>query len=1225
MAWRPGKTAPRLLEDLLTYDPRNEAVIGRNTLTDAPPVFDPEKSSSHTRYNGCRHAFMEKTEQSKLPDAGRPLEKSEKYKIATYCNQCRFHFDVTVDYSGQLYHGSPCPNNEFPLHHFTHVPSKENDKAGPSLSPQDSTYHFRCTAKDCPVEVYVRSRPPMFKTSWVDLLTNVDGLRARLAAAKSVDPNRALDINLALPWDGMQYLRKYIVDSLSPEVKHKMIPARNVKFMAAFGSDCDHVLLELGFVRVEAEDSNELKWRLPQCESSIGPFQADSHRSKLLDILAELDSLLLKRASSEIKQMKFAPPEPRPCLKDLERALGCLDYPKDPASRHIANKDIPEHPFYGSLGVLSDFSDQLVIFAYKRQIESDPSNTAYYFECIEDLAKGRNSETLATEVQILASQGQVNRKQVRQAYKYFNIDPDMSQTSDTFIINQYRARLADVSSNQERDMREMLRILGSARQSNEILHEASNSLETYAQALSWLDVQDNIADEFIVTMATIKLEDSGSQENARKAVRIIAEHRNSDALRIWLETGQLGHTEMDLAEAYRILDISDRTQEIDQGSLSVLFEVRMTDSSHPPAKLQEAYALISKSKFGMNEETSQHPPGNWPVGFQNIGNTCYLNSLLQYFFTIRPLRELVLNFDKYKLELTAENITKKRVGGREVSVVELEKAQEFVQELKKLFTGMITSTESSVRPEVRLACLALLSTGDEALQRRHSINNRGAGLGETNGTPFIGPMPMPTTNGASSPPQTETGDNKSDSTLVGDGSTPASSTEETDDALKAKDIQSTDLDAGVTEMDVSDADKPVTNGAMPAEPNRPPPVPPRPKAADTASTNVPADVEWAARQQDVAEVMNKVLFQLQCAIRPEVMSDGQVSDLTRRLFFGETTTTRTRNNKIERKKETWDTLFVNVNEGPRDIYKALDEEFDKGDIEEIKQDADHGILSKYENISVLPPVVQVNVKRVNYDTKKRETFKSHNHLHLEDTLFLDRYLEQTASVSAEELYSRRVKSWEWKKRLRVLQSRLQELKGDADSGELADTIEVTAEYLSGQEEEDEEESSQMAVDGESERAKLVAALRKRATELRHERDAIGDEIVELQDKIEGLFSDLQDHPYKLHAIFMHRGSAGGGHYWVYIRDFQNNMWRKYNDTKVDEVTNLQEIFGEDKTKPPATSTGVVYVQEGLSGKLTEAVCRQMAGEQEDVEMVDVIAGAGADTDADAEVIEGVEP
>ncbi len=52
---------------------------------------------------------------------------------------------------------------------------------------------------------------------------------------------------------------------------------------------------------------------------------------------------------------------------------------------------------------------------------------------------------------------------------------------------------------------------------------------------------------------------------------------------------------------------------------------------------------------------------NLPVGLQNIRNTCYLNSILQYFFTVTPIREVLLNWEKYGLENTEENLEKRRI------------------------------------------------------------------------------------------------------------------------------------------------------------------------------------------------------------------------------------------------------------------------------------------------------------------------------------------------------------------------------------------------------------------------------------------------------------------------------------------------------------------------------------------------------------------------------------
>lgn len=57
-----------------------------------------------------------------------------------------------------------------------------------------------------------------------------------------------------------------------------------------------------------------------------------------------------------------------------------------------------------------------------------------------------------------------------------------------------------------------------------------------------------------------------------------------------------------------------------------------------------------------------------PVGLLNIGNTCYLNSLLQYLFTVKAVREIIVNYENYKLELKDDEIQQRRIGGNKMQM-----------------------------------------------------------------------------------------------------------------------------------------------------------------------------------------------------------------------------------------------------------------------------------------------------------------------------------------------------------------------------------------------------------------------------------------------------------------------------------------------------------------------------------------------------------------------------
>ena len=170
------------------------------------------------------------------------------------------------------------------------------------------------------------------------------------------------------------------------------------------------------------------------------------------------------------------------------------------------------------------------------------------------------------------------------------------------------------------------------------------------------------------------------KEKALKAVTLIADARQSKALKNWLETGDLD-AEMDIGEAYRLLNIDDRTLE-DEVILSAYY-VAVADNPSSAELYNKAINAIGTARqsplilqaFQGVDVSTEPASSEWPVGLENIGNTCYLNSLLQFFFTLPELRNLVLHFDDVKMDLHSEGIASKRVGSRRITLQEIERAQ----------------------------------------------------------------------------------------------------------------------------------------------------------------------------------------------------------------------------------------------------------------------------------------------------------------------------------------------------------------------------------------------------------------------------------------------------------------------------------------------------------------------------------------------------------------------
>ena len=45
-----------------------------------------------------------------------------------------------------------------------------------------------------------------------------------------------------------------------------------------------------------------------------------------------------------------------------------------------------------------------------------------------------------------------------------------------------------------------------------------------------------------------------------------------------------------------------------------------------------------------------------------------------------------------------------------------------------------------------------------------------------------------------------------------------------------------------------------------------------------------------------------------------------------------------------------------------------------------------------------------------------------------------------------------------------------------------------------------------------------------------------------------------DYIYELFSILIHSGSAMGGHYYAYIRSFQDGNWYNFNDSSVTKIS-----------------------------------------------------------------------
>ncbi|RDW60418.1 ubiquitin-specific protease UBP2 [Aspergillus mulundensis] len=998
-------------------------------------------------------------------------------------------------------------------------------------------------------------------------------------------------------------LRAYIKDALDNSPRSKPISAVNKRFMMSFGVNgepCRDLFEFLGFTFRRDLDGF---WDPPRLSPWAHQPYTDEQRIFLDNVFYELSALIGLRSPVEKKgnQDDFTF---QPAIDDLYFAVDALDYPKAPRLNEFQMADAP---YYEDLGVVEDMSTSSILDAFSRQITVDRGRGPSYLQCLKEiglLRGGEDEETINRAVETACSEGNLYLdSDITEAYKYFGLGRDDQRLTEDSIIGTFYAYLSSVSSTQETEARRQLWRIGDSRNSERIKSAAEDRIATPEQAQVFLGVSDDTADDFVMTMFTAKVNDNPScRDVARRAVQLIAEARKSDVLKHFVKTGEMTAGEMDVGDAYLLLQIPDRNA--DEGAIMAAYTICVDDAPEQAEKYNQALAIIAKEKNspllgGMvpgYAAKPDHDLSNWPVGLQNIGNTCYLNSLLQFYFSVRPYREMVLDFEKYKMELDEESCQKKRVGSRGVSKKEIERSQKFLRELRVLFSDMISSPKEFVTPGQELARLTLISPSNEAAIRRRSTISAGqfGGLGELNGMPVLGPLGPPaiiseneTQERALGPEKTKlSSDEDSEDTLVSDGvknEIPATLNDDKeneppqDDAVmvdapneSTPRAESRDTQAAATSSDDS---------------NKPPPVPPRPTPQVDSQRQLIDEVEIGA-QQDVTEVINNVLFQSQCAIRPlSIAPDGEQLDQVKDLFYGKATSYILSDKGRRSKEEWWCDIKIDVATGPRDIYAAIDGAFD---IQKVS--VENSVAEQYATISKAPPILQIQVQRVQFDAVKKRSFKSTHHLDLKETIYLDRYMDTLNP----EILRRRKQTWEWKDHVRKLEARQSELlrQTESDGLDTATLLNSARDILN--------DLSEMKQDPDTARdainvdPALAPELDRLAQAAHDELKVLDQEITEYQAMISSQFDYSRQLAYRLYAVFVHHGSVEFGHYYIYIFDFERNIWRKYNDTYVTEVSDLDEIFKSQDRQNPPTPYFLVYVHDRMKDRLVSPVEREIA-------------------------------
>ncbi|KAI8964210.1 cysteine proteinase [Daldinia sp. FL1419] len=1131
--------------------------------------------------------------------------------VSVVCCRCRLHFHIRSNFNDPEAVHPYNVNGEHRGHMLFLCSKKSTDELRATQKGLEDVVGYAryiCVDDECRFNVEISVLPSRIPADDVNKFYDTQRMINNLARAKESDPERFSDFNDATTMKPEAMLRRYLTDSLQRPTDQKLrVNKRNKKFLVCMGNDFDDLLKSLGFQEDIDTESDEPYWLIALSEEEQNPTKVGTLRARREDARAELDIL-----------------NGEPTVPAWDKLLQVFqgDFPNGSVDGNITAVAESDVALLGCLEIYEPliFSWAAILLAKIRPRYRDKYLDAA-LRCIQN-----RSDDASTEIIMYRSRFDETSPidvGVQEAFAFFGASPSDDVTPD-WVFTRY-CDMAKYNT------------------SDEFKAQASQHLLAMSTFLGRNIVDDT--DSEIVGIPESGLMTSPPSRSGRRmsissATRLLGVEANYTAEIIRGFVQQL--VQNDAADKDKVIEAIDVLSELK----------RQQDKPEEAAELQQIAEFVKVTGFTQVLPTQPHaspiPGGSigTPPGLKNIGNTCYLNSLLQYFYNVKIIRDIVLNFDSVKLDLDEETVKQRRTGGNgtSVNIEEAIVARQFIEMLQGLFIDLETTTEAAAQPSQKLANTALSSAREILDQRIQnappplparpspappvlSKDDPNAANGTTNDTVSI------TVESVND--KLEMASSRSSQTLVDEGVDTSMSYVQ----LEPLDDKSPTILQPQDDITMQDSIEPLTLDDKIAEVSR------QLERSDRSGTE----------QQDVGEIIGNILEHFMRAIRPDGPMPGKPElqgDKITNTFFTTIVnyTVKTRNEhpdsdpashlednllNVEIVPERWITAYpeetvqasggISSNMNGTDnvrctLFAALDRYFA---YELIDSDR-----ARYSSIRSLPPILHICIQR---STPKG---KNKNPVIIPEFLCLDRYME---AEKGSPVWLARKRSWALKERLKELKAKSSQNVRDVSAQSQQFTVRRIPIWLNNKEDAnigskafgglDIDEMATMAVsalDSVTEGAEFQQAFyndlglkRKLSDSLENKlakrmvtpeslsdyspSDRLADvswgarepfdekmkqELLDLHQKEQTIFDSMQNEKYSIHAVICHRGGTSAGHYWVWIRDFERNVWYRYNDETVTEDSRGTEAVLNDlnETGDPYY---VAYVRDVIKDQLVE--------------------------------------
>ncbi|KXS20438.1 cysteine proteinase [Gonapodya prolifera JEL478] len=556
--------------------------------------------------------------------------------------------------------------------------------------------------------------------------------------------------------------------------------------------------------------------------------------------------------------------------------------------------------------------------------------------------------------------------------------------------------------------------------------------------------------------------------------------------------------------------------------------------------------------------------GDVPAGLANLGATCYLNSVLQLLFSLRPVRDGVLD-EVYGVDVAGSNGGE---GGGSASVEDAEVVQ--VERVEAEDQPAQDRTGKEARNEVLAMRDRLFLTHTANLFARLIFSQSRA---VAPAKELVGIIMQPEVEWVDQHLKSVVG---TDGTLQDNGpesSNGQSSSATTDqyslgmqqDMTEAMDSVNGILEKVLTRS-ASAQPKPATQHQSDSE-SSPPPTSSSSSSltaiAASSAASIFRTISGGKRKRDASvgasRTVTEDVQQGWVKVDPDAASSSAPTTLVQTLFYGTVTQHLSYHPpdaeapKTATKEESFSHLLVQAHDT---LVSSLDAYFGEA---QVTYEGD-AAARRHVVLARTPPVLTIILNRVQFDAGQGRSWKSNVFTEFPAHLDVGRFEHP------------------WDSRKKVIEKE-QELRNEIAM------LEIRMKEAGNPEEF--EQTLQFVMNDitvpPTIREQNVEGLMQQVHEARRVKE---DELKTVWDEL-----STEDSKYALHAVLLHEGEAMFGHYWIFIHDPSGPFgprWLKYNDTMVTPV-DPAEVFRDRGGN--ANAYCLVYVRQEEINSIVDVFTR----------------------------------